>query len=68
MKELPLNRPVNPAAEQEHKQPRREPDLERAIDDETGGLIRPSQDDLRTDRHPGEPDEKRSADEKPHHY
>lgn len=62
MKELPRNRPVNPAADQGHKQPRREPDLETAIDDETGGLIRPSHDDLRTDRHPGE------TDEKPHHH
>ena len=62
MKELPLNRPVNPAAEQEHKQPKREPDLEAAIDDETGGLIRPKRDDLRTDKHPGE------GSEKPHHY
>lgn len=62
MKELPLNRPVNPAAEQEHKQPRREPDLESAIDDETGGLIRPSHDDLRTDTHPGD------KSEKPHHH
>lgn len=63
MKELPRNRPVNPAAEHEHKQPRREPDLETAIDDETGGLIRPSRDDLRTDRHP---DDKPA--EKPHHH
>ena len=62
MKELPRERPVNPAAEQEHKQPRREPDLETAIDDETGGLIRPSQEDLRTDRHPDD------ADHKPHHH
>ena len=40
-----------------------EPDLETAIDDETGGLIRPSRDDLRTDRHP---DDKPA--EKPHHH
>ena len=65
MNELPLNRPVNPAAEREHKQPRREPDLERAIDDETGGFIRPSRDELRTDRHPDDPP---PASEKPHHY
>jgi len=62
MKELPRERPVNPAAEHEHKQPLREPDLEAAIDDETGGLIRPSRDDLRTDRHS---DDKPN---KPHHH
>lgn len=63
MKELPRERPVNPVAEHEHKQPRREPDLETAIDDETGGLIRPKPDDLRTDRRPDE-DEPRKG----HHY
>ena len=62
MKELPRERPVNPAAEHERKQPLREPDLESAIDDETGGLIRPKRDDLRTDKHPGE------GGDKPHHY
>jgi len=62
MKELPRERPVNPAAEHERKQPLREPDLETAIDDETGGLIRPKPEDLRTDRGPGDPDHK------PHHY
>ncbi len=63
MKELPRNPPVNPAAEHAHKQPRKEPDLDTAIDDETGGRIRPSRDDVRTDVHPGE-----EADGKPHHY
>lgn len=63
MKELPRERPVNPAAEDAPKQQRREPDLESAIDDETGGLIRPSQDDVRTDTHP---DEDKEA--KPHHH
>jgi hypothetical protein len=53
---------VNPAAERERKQAHTEPNLERAIDDETGGLIRPSEEDLRTDRHP---DEKPG---KPHHH
>lgn len=62
MKELPRERPVNPAAEHERKQPHTEPNLEQAIDDETGGRIRPSHDDLRTDRHPDD------ADHKPHHY
>jgi hypothetical protein len=62
MKELPRERPVNPAAEREPKQPLREPDLESAIDDETGGLIRPSRDDVRTDKHPED------ADEAPHHH
>ena len=62
MKELPRNPPVNPVAERQPKQPHREPDLEKAIDDETGGLIRPSQDDLRTDKHPEEPPDK------PHHH
>ena len=63
MKELPRERPVNPAAEREPKQSRREPDLESAIDDETGGLIRPSHDDVRTDKHPGE-----DKEDKPHHH
>lgn len=62
MKERPGERPVNPAAEHEHTQPRTEPNLEQAIDDETGGLIRPSRDDVRTDRHPDD------ADHKAHHY
>ena len=62
MKELPLNRPVNPEAERAHKQPRREPDLDTAIDDETGGLIRPKPEDLRTDRAPGD------DRDKPHHH
>lgn len=62
MKELPRERPVNPAAEHEHTRPRKEPNLEKAIDDETGGLIRPAPDDLRTDRHPDD------AGDKPHHY
>jgi hypothetical protein len=62
MKALPKTPPVNPAAEREHKQAHTEPNLERAIDDETGGLIRPSEEDLRTDRHP---DDKPG---KPHHH
>ncbi|MEX2272778.1 MAG: hypothetical protein WD690_15000 [Vicinamibacterales bacterium] len=62
MKELPRNPPVNPEAEREHQQPRKEPDLERAIDDETGGLIRPGHEELRSDKHP---DEKPA---KPHHH
>jgi hypothetical protein len=62
MKELPRNPPVNPAAEREHKQPRTEPDLEKAIDDETGGLIRPSHEELRSDTH-GE-----DKAGKPHHH
>jgi hypothetical protein len=62
MKELPRERPVNPAAEQARKQPHKEPDLESAIDDETGGLIRPSGADVRTDTHPGE------DKDRPHHH
>ncbi|MDQ3070486.1 MAG: hypothetical protein M3R55_12260 [Acidobacteriota bacterium] len=59
MAELPNNPPVNPAAEHEKKQPHREPTLEQAIDDETGGLIRPSHEEVRTDKTP---------DDKPHHH
>jgi hypothetical protein len=62
MKELPRNPPVNPAAEREREQPRKEPDLEAAIDDETGGRLHPSRDDVRTDKRP---EEKTS---KPQHY
>lgn len=49
-KTLPPNPPTNPAAEQEPKQPHTEPTLEKAIDDETGGLLHPSRDEKRTDR------------------
>jgi len=59
MNELPRNPPTNPAADLEKEQPRKEPDLETAIDDETGGRLRPSRDDVRTDTKTGD---------KPHHY
>ena len=59
MKELPRNPPTNPAAEREKERTWKEPDLETAIDDETGGLIRPSEDDVRTDKTP---------EDKPHHH
>jgi hypothetical protein len=52
MPELPNNPPLNPAAAREKEQPRKEPTLDRAIDDETGGLIRPKPEDLRSDRTP----------------
>lgn len=50
MKELPKNPPTNPAAEREPDQPHTEPNLEQAIDDETGGLLNPSRDDVRSDK------------------
>ena len=62
MKELPRNPPVNPAADREDEARLKEPDLEQAIDDETGGLIRPDPDDLRTDKHPGD------KPNRPHHH
>jgi hypothetical protein len=52
IKALPKNPPTNPAAEREPESPRKEPNLDRAIDDETGGLIRPSEDDVRTEKRP----------------
>ena len=61
MKELPKNPPVNPAAEHAPKVRHTEPDLESAIDDETGGRVRPSQDELRSDKEPETP-------AKPHHH
>ena len=64
MKELPKNPPTNPAAEREPDQPHTEPNLERAIDDETGGLLNPSRDDVRSDRTP----EDKPAKDKPHHH
>ena len=62
MKELPRNPPVNPAAEREHKTRHTEPDLEKAIADETGGLIHPSHEELRSDKHVDD------APDKPHHH
>ena len=59
MKELPRNPPTNPAADQEKQRGHTEPSLEKAIDDETGGLIRPSGDDVRSDKTP---------EDKPHHH
>ena len=59
MKELPRNPPTNPAAEREKVRGVKEPDLETAIDDETGGLIRPSGDAVRSDKTP---------EDKPHHH
>ncbi len=59
MKELPRNPPTNPAADRERVRGKKEPDLETAIDDETGGFIRPSPDDVRTDK---------TAEDKPHHH
>ncbi len=50
--ELPKNPPVNPAAEQEKDWGSKEPTLEQAIDDETGGLLHPSRDDVRSDKTP----------------
>lgn len=58
MKELPKNPPTNPAAEREPEHPK-EPDLEEAIDDETGGLLHPSRDEVRSDKTP---------EDKPHHH
>lgn len=52
MNELPRNPPVNPAAEREKDRDWKEPTLEQAIDDETGGLLHPSRDDVRTDKTP----------------
>ena len=52
MKELPKNPPVNPAAEHAHKLGHTAPDLESAIDDETGGRVHPSQEELRSDKEP----------------
>lgn len=52
MNELPKNPPVNPAAEQEKDRGHTEPTLEEAIDDETGGLLNPSRDDVRSDKTP----------------
>jgi hypothetical protein len=62
MKELPRNPPVNPAAERAPSPRHSEPDLEKAIDDETGGLIHPSREELRSDKHVDD-----KAD-KPHHH
>ena len=52
MNELPKNPPVNPAAEQEKDLGHKEPTLEQAIDDETGGRLRHSRDEVRTDKTP----------------
>lgn len=52
MKELPRNPPTNPAAEREPEQSRKEPNLDKAIAGETGGLLHPSRDDARTDKTP----------------
>ena len=62
MNELPKNPPVNPVAERAPKVRHTEPDLERAIDDETGGRVHPTTEELRSDKHP---DEKPG---KPHHH
>lgn len=62
MKELPKNPPVNPAAERAPKARHTDPDLESAIDDETAGMVRPSHEELRSDKHP---DDKPG---KPHHH
>ena len=50
MKELPRNPPTNPAADREPERPHKEPTLEDAIDDETGGYLRPSRDEVRSDK------------------
>ncbi len=50
--ELPRNPPVNPAAEQEKERGETAPTLEKAIDDETGGRLHPSRDDVRSDKTP----------------
>lgn len=52
MNELPKNPPVNPAAEQEKDRGHKEPTLEQAIDDETGGMLHPSRDEVRSDKTP----------------
>lgn len=52
IKALPKNPPTNAAAERERDFPRKEPNLDKAIDDETGGLLHPSEDDVRTEKRP----------------
>lgn len=65
MNELPRNPPVNPAAEQEKARGHREPTLEQAIDDETGGRVHPSRDDVRTDRTPEDKGGRRDTQNRP---